>query len=138
MDFEIGDEVIYTANCDNMPEARLRIYDMGTVVGFNEMYIFLRFTLHAVVHKILRGAISHAPYSKKYLKACFAKSLPKIKEAVAARELRRIISLKTPFSVKQPGPAHLLRDFLTDERRSRFNRSSLITHSSPLFHVMIR
>ena len=120
MEFEIGDEVIYTPNCDNLLAARLRIYDMGIVVGMDESYILIRFTLHDVIHKILRDAISHAPYSKKHLIMCLAKCLPKIKEAVRARELRRIILLKTPFSVKQAGPAHLLRDFLTDERRTRF------------------
>ena len=74
---------------------------------------------------ILKVSISHAPYSPKTIKAAFRPCLQGIKELVSAREARRVMLERTPFSVRLPGPAHLVQEFITNVKRSKVSINML-------------
>ena len=122
MDFEYGDPAVYTPNLDSLAPAKYRTHDHGIVLGiFQNDYIIFQFNRHKSVHRILRSGISHAPGSVKDIKGKFMPSLNIIKDAIAAREARRVMLHRTPISVRIPGPAHLVQNFLTDIKRSKVN-----------------
>lgn len=122
MDFEYGDPVVYTPNIEAIAHAKYRLYDHGIVIGFfQDNYIVFQFNLHKSVHSILRCAVSHAPGSVKDIKGKFRPSLNIIKDAIAAREARRVMLHRTPISVRVPGPAHDIQEFLTNVKRSKVN-----------------
>jgi hypothetical protein len=122
MNFEYGDPVVYTPNIEAIANAKYRLYDHGIVIGFfQDNYIVFQFNQRKSVHSILRCAVSHAPGSVKDIKTKFKPSLNIIKEAVAAREARRVMLHRTPMSVRLPGPAHDVQGFLTHVKRSKVN-----------------
>ena len=125
MDFEIGDLVIYSPNIQGLESYKRRKRDYGIVCGLKNDYIIFQFTNSNSKYDILKAAISHAPYSPKAIKAAFGPCLQGIKELVSAREARRVMLERTPFSVRLPGPAHLVQEFLTNVKRSKVNLKML-------------
>ena len=119
MDFEIGDLVVYTPSIRGLESYKRRRRDYGIVCGLKNDYVIFQFTNSNSKYDILKAAISHAPYSPKAIKAAFRPCLQQIKELVSAREARRVMLERTPFSVRLPGPAHLVQEFLTSVKRSK-------------------
>lgn len=120
MDIEIDDEVIYTPNLETLDIDWKRTCDWGVVTGIFEDNYRVRFRLVLRHYLILKDSISLAPYSKKRIQYNFKKSLTLIKNAVEAREARRVMLWKTNMSIRLPGPAHLIQGFLNDFKRSKY------------------
>lgn len=126
MDFELLDEIVYTANLSNMPHPLKRRGDWGYVHAFQGDYIVMKFYNSRSTHRILPDALSHHPHSPKYVKQLFRPCLPAIKEAIQAREARQVMLQKTPISVRLPGPAHIVQDYITNQKRSKVNLRLLV------------
>lgn len=119
MDFEIGDLVVYTPYIEGIASAKKRKHDHGIVTSVLNDYIILKFNNSKLPQYILKIGISHAPYSPKAIKAAFRPCLQQIKELVSIREARRVMLERTPLSVRLPGPAHLVQEFITNVKRSK-------------------
>jgi len=119
MEFEVGDEVVYTPHMKNLLSAKQRKGDHGVVREVIGDYVKFQFNYHRAIYYLLKVGVSHAPYSQKNIKTIFRPCLDEIKELVSAREARRVMLLKTPLTVRLPGPAYLVQDFLTDVKRSK-------------------
>jgi hypothetical protein len=126
MDFEIGDWVVYTPYIEGIASAKKRKHDHGIITSVLNDYVILKFNYSVKLPLyILKIGISHAPYSPKAIKALFRPCLQQIKELVSAREARRVMLERTPFSVRLPGPAHLVQEFITNVKRSKVNLKML-------------
>ena len=125
MDFEIGDCVVYTPYIEGIASAKKRKHDHGIVRSVLNDYVILKFNNSKSHQYILKVSISHAPYSPKAIKAAFRPCLQGIKELVSAREARRVMLERTPFSVRLPGPAHLVQEFITNVKRSKVSINML-------------
>jgi hypothetical protein len=126
MDFDIGDEIVYTCSIANIPRPLQRESDWGYITGFNGDYIIIKFNTSGSVHRILPDAISHHPHSPKYIKQLFRSCLPAIKAAIEAREGRQVMLQKTPDTVRLYGPAHIVQDFITSQKRTKVNLRLLV------------
>lgn len=126
MDFELLDEIVYTASLENIPPPLKRKSDWGYVHSFQGDYIVMKFYNSRSTYCILPASISHHPHSPKYVKQLFKPSLPAIKAAVEAREARQVMLQKTPISVRLPGPAHIVQDYITSQKRSNVNLRLLV------------
>jgi len=126
MDFELLDDIVYTANLPNPPPPLKRKSDWGYVHGFQGSYVIMKFYNSRSTHCILPDALSHHPHSPKYIKHLFRPCLSAIKEAIQAREARQVMLQKTPISVRIPGPAHIVQDYITDQKRSKVNLRLLV------------
>ena len=125
MEFEVGDEVVYTPHIENLLSAKQRKGDHGIVREVIGDYVKFQFNYYRPIYYLLKVGVSHAPYSRKGIKMIFRPCLDKIKELVSAREARRVMLFRTPFTVRLPGPAHLVQDFLTGVKRSKVNLKNL-------------
>lgn len=125
MDFEIGDLAVYTPNMENLQSYKKRKRDHGIICGVKSDYVMFQFIDCKYTYDILKTSILHAPYSPKAIKAAFRPCLHEIKELVSAREARRVMLERTPFSVRLPGPAHLVQEFITNVKRSKVNLRAL-------------
>jgi len=126
MDFDIGDEVVYTPNMDDLAPPLQRDGDWGVIDGIRGSYIVFTFHRSDTTHYILHDSISHHPHSPKYVKQLFRTCLPAIKEAVEAREGRQVMLYRTPISVRLPGPAHIIQDYITNQKRTKVNLRLLV------------
>ena len=126
MDFEIGDKIVYTASLPNPPPPLQRKWDWAYVRGIEDYYIVIEFCESRSIHRILPDALSHHPHSPKYIKQLFKSCLPAIKAAVETREARRVMVQRTPISVRLPGPAYIVQDFITGQKRSKVNLRLLV------------
>lgn len=125
MDFELLDEIVYTPNLNNLPPLQ-RNSDWGYVHAIQGPYVVMRFYNSRTTHCILPDALSHHPHSPKYVKQLFRACLPTIKAAVEAREGRQVMLQKTPISVRIPGPAHIVQDYITNVKRAKVNLRLLV------------
>ena len=125
MDFEIDDFIVYNPNSENLAPALERKYNWGHVKGKQGNYLLILFDESFMVHHILDNAISHHPSTDKYTKQEFRKCFPEFKAALECREARQLMLQKTPLSVRLPGPAHLIQDFITNFKRSKTNLCNL-------------
>jgi hypothetical protein len=126
MDFELLDKIVYTPSIANLPPPLQRRSDWAYVRGFQGDYIIVEFCQSRSIHRILPDALSHHPHSPKYIKQLFRPCLPAIKAAIETREARQVMLHKTPLSVRIPGPAHIIQDFITSEKRSKVNLRLLV------------
>jgi hypothetical protein len=126
MDFELLDEIVYTCALDNVLPPLKRKSDWGYVHAIQGEYIVMKFYNSRSTHCILPDAISHHPHSPKYIKRLFKACLPGIKAAVEAREARQVMLQKTLISVRLPGPAYIIQDFVTSQKRSKVNLRLLV------------
>lgn len=130
MEFEKGDFVVYTPNIPNLPDARFRKEHWGFIRDMDERYIefdlYNKYDYDDPPHHILRYAITHNPYSKKYIRNLFVTHcLPAIIQAVEAREARRILLTRTPFS-SQTGPViQIIERFITNHVRTKYNARNI-------------
>ena len=125
MEFEIGDLAVYTPNIEDLQSHKKRKNDYGIICGVKSDYVMFQFLNCAHIFDILKSSIIHAPYSRKNIKWMFRPCLDEIKELVSTREARRVMLFKTSLTVRLPGPAHLVQDFLTDVKRSKVNLNNL-------------
>ena len=125
MNFEIGDVIVYTPNLDNLSHPLRRPSDWGIVIGLIPDYIRMKFSDSEAIYHVLPSAITHHPYSPKYIKQLFKPCFSEFKEALESREARQVMLQKTPLSVRLPGPAHMVQAFITNVRRHKTNMSHL-------------
>ena len=126
MEFELLDEIVYTPNLDNLPPPLKRRADWGYIHAFQGDYIVMKFYGSRTTHCILPNSLSHHPHTKKYVKQLFKSCLPEIKAAVEAREGRQVMLQKTQISVRLPGPAYIIQDYITSVKRSKVNLRLLV------------
>jgi hypothetical protein len=126
MGFELLDEVVYTPNLDNLLPPLKRRADWGYIHAFQGDYIVMKFYGSRTTHCILPNSLSHHPHTQKYVKQLFRPCLPEIKAAVEAREGRQVMLQKTPISVRLPGPAHIVQDYITSVKRTKVNLRLLV------------
>jgi hypothetical protein len=125
MDFELGDFIVYTPNVANLPPPSVRSSDWAHVVGWILDFIIIKFIQSENVRRFPRSSITHHPNTQKYIKTLFNPCLSSIQAAVEAREARQLILHKTNISVRIPGPAHLIQEFITNVKRSKTNMKAL-------------
>jgi hypothetical protein len=125
MNFEIGDLIVYTPNIDKLAPPLTRSPDWGIVIGLIPDYIRMKFSDSEAIYHVLPSAITHHPYSLKYIKQLFKPCFSEFKEALESREARQVMLQKTPLSVRLPGPAHIVQAFITNVRRHKTNLSKL-------------
>ena len=123
MDFEVGDEAIYTPNMENLPPAWQRKRDVCTVLGIRNHYFDVEFMNSSRSRfAILKDSISHAPYSRKNVQMMMQPSLRILPDAVQRREARQVMLWRTPLSVRIPGPPRLVEQFVTSQTRAKYMR----------------
>ena len=132
MEFEIGDFVVYTPNLPALLSPKLRKEHWGYIHDIDANYIhfqpYLDHTFSEKAYKILPSAISHNPFSKKYIRHVFiTQCLSILPQAIEAREARRVMLFRTPFSIHSPGPAQLVQTFITSHSRTKANLSTLFS-----------
>ena len=127
MDFQVGDHVIYNPSITGLAKPSVRYYDHCIIIDIIGDYVKVRFRRHdntsffmgehGYEPMILKTSITHAPYTRKGLKPITDAIIKSIPDAVQAREARRIILFKTPLSTRIAGPAHIIQEFITAEKR---------------------
>lgn len=119
MMIELFDDVVYTPLIENLEIAEKRRWDWCLVVGISNSYFDVEF-INGSVYSILKEAITLSPYSEKTIRNNFSPSLNILKNAVEAREARQLMLQKTNISVRKPGPADIIQQFITSEKRCKF------------------
>ena len=82
MDFAVGDKVVYNPSVPDLLPPHFRFGDHARVINMDKRYLHVQFYNNGN-HKtrILRDAITHLPYTEKWIRQRFSQVLGSIKNA---------------------------------------------------------
>jgi hypothetical protein len=119
--FEVGDQVVYTPFACELLPINERPWDIGIVMGIDNMYIKVKF-LNEYESDILPFGLIHHPQSIKGIRQQMRSVLHDLVGAVEGRIAALVFSNLTGYTAQRGfGPADILRSFL-DPRPIRKHR----------------